>query len=149
MDRISVRAIIEYQGKYLLVRNAVSDTFWCLPGGGVEVGEDILSALERELIEELGVEPEIGNLLYVHSLKGPDGYGVPSFFFHIKNGSDYLNIDITSTSHGVKELAEFSFKDVSDCILLPSFLKTELKELKQADFNCPTKIRLTELEEPN
>jgi len=147
MGRLGARAVIEHEGKYLLVRNKVSEHFWCLPGGGVEPGEDIISALERELVEELGVKPVVGNLLYVHTLKGPDGYDAPAFFFHVKNGADYTSIDLTKTTHGELEIAEATFIDVTSHHELPSFLKTELQELKANNYNCPARIRLTEMEE--
>ena len=51
MSKLGVRAVIENDGLYLLVSNKVSPDFWCLPGGGVESGEDILTAMERELLE--------------------------------------------------------------------------------------------------
>jgi 8-oxo-dGTP diphosphatase len=41
---------------------------WELPGGGVEAGEDHVSALHRELVEELGISVEGGA-----EVAGPDG----------------------------------------------------------------------------
>jgi 8-oxo-dGTP diphosphatase len=43
---------------------------WELPGGKVEPGEDAITALHRELAEELGVEVELGP-----ELPSPDGEG--------------------------------------------------------------------------
>lgn len=144
MSRIAVRAIIEHEGKYLLVRNKASaGDFWCLPGGGVEPGEDIVSAMRRELIEETGIEPDIGNVLYLHQLGQPGTFGGPDYFFHIRNGADFTRIDLSKTTHGGLELNEAAFKDiVEDLWLLPTFLRAELPELAAKNFEVPVRIRI-------
>ena len=50
---------------WVLLHRAVRDDFWSLPGGRVELGEDSVVALGRELHEELGVAVEVGRLLWV------------------------------------------------------------------------------------
>ena len=50
MGRTGVRAIIEHNNQYLFVRNKVSKEFWCLPGGGVEEGEDIMTAFKKRVM---------------------------------------------------------------------------------------------------
>jgi len=149
MGRSNARGIIEYSGKYLLVRQRSSDdgVFWCLPGGGIEDGEDIISTLEREFIEELGVRPTVGNLLFAHQIKDRDGYSGVGFYFHVTNGEDYVNLDIPSTSHGKLELLEAKFVDIEQVHALPDFLKTELPKLASQGFTAPTRIMLTENEE--
>jgi ADP-ribose pyrophosphatase YjhB (NUDIX family) len=52
-----VAAIIECEGKMLLHKPENWD-FWNLPGGRVKCGEQTLSAIKRELKEELGVTIE-------------------------------------------------------------------------------------------
>ena len=61
--RQAVRALMVTPEAYvLLVRFEFPDrTVWALPGGGLEPGEDHLTALHRELIEEVGLrDPVVG-----------------------------------------------------------------------------------------
>ncbi|MGB0114954.1 MAG: NUDIX domain-containing protein [Ilumatobacteraceae bacterium] len=61
--RQAVRALLITPDQHvLLVRFEFPDrTVWALPGGGLDPGEDHLTALRRELIEEVGLhDPVIG-----------------------------------------------------------------------------------------
>ena len=53
------------EGQILLVQNPRRG--WESPGGQVENGEDVLEALEREILEESGVKVKAGKLLAVYS----------------------------------------------------------------------------------
>jgi len=56
--RIRVSAILRWEGRILLLRHEKGDRdVWLLPGGGVRVGESLISALQRELWEETGLFP--------------------------------------------------------------------------------------------
>ncbi len=142
MSKISVRGIIENEGKFLLVRHKADDGYWCLPGGGIEPNEDLLSALQRELIEETCVKPVIGNLIYIHQIKSENGYSNPGFFFHVKNPKDYLNHDMNHSSHGKNELVEMDWFDITKITVLPKFLAKELPDIAKNGFNVNTRIRL-------
>jgi 8-oxo-dGTP pyrophosphatase MutT (NUDIX family) len=52
--RVAARVFITQDNKVLLVKEK-SDTWWAIPGGGVDHGESIESSLTREIEEELGV----------------------------------------------------------------------------------------------
>ncbi len=52
--RVAARVLVIQNNKVLLVKES-DDDWWALPGGGVDHGESIESALKREVEEELGV----------------------------------------------------------------------------------------------
>lgn len=119
-----VRAVIEHEGKLFLVRHQGYDT-WCLPGGGMDDGESIAAAMKRELLEELGIVAEVGSLLVVHQFERNEHYEGPEFFVRVSNPEAFQDIDLTQTSHGAAEIAEYGFFDRSTLgNLRPAFLQT-------------------------
>ena len=131
--RVNVRGIIiNDQGEIfcqrLTARNSDGRNFWCTPGGGLEMGESLLDGLRREMIEETGVKPEIGKLLFIQQFaeSGEQSAHGPNeqleFFFLITNWQDYRHINLEQTSHGVKEVAECGFVDPKTTRILPSYL---------------------------
>ena len=58
--RIRVSALLQRGGKILLCRHEKAGReHWLLPGGGVNGGETLVSALRRELAEECSLEEDI------------------------------------------------------------------------------------------
>ena len=56
--RIRVSALLRWGGGVLLCRHDKRGRdVWLLPGGGVHSGETLIDALEREIREEVGIEP--------------------------------------------------------------------------------------------
>lgn len=54
--RIRVSAILRWRGRVLLIRHEKGEKhYWLLPGGGVNSGESLVDALQRELSEEIGI----------------------------------------------------------------------------------------------
>lgn len=64
---IVVAAVIVRDGRVLACQRSRESRFalkWEFPGGKVQAGESPEAALERELMEELGVRAEIGQEIY-------------------------------------------------------------------------------------
>ena len=58
--RIRVSAILRWRGRILLCRHEKpGKEYWLLPGGGVDAGESLTDALQRELVEELGIDEDV------------------------------------------------------------------------------------------
>jgi ADP-ribose pyrophosphatase YjhB (NUDIX family) len=124
---IRCRGVILHEGKLLVVKHAKDAGFYALPGGHLDFGEDVKECLEREIIEELGVKPEIGQLLYVHTFVDENGIQPMEFFFEVKNGKDYLDTEKLTRSHAF-ELSEIRWVSPSDDIkILPEKFANDFK----------------------
>ena len=72
--RFAVDGILQREGKILLIKRAGNTfhNYWALPGGIVEEGETVEEALTREMLEELGVEVTLKEILGVYSKPNRD-----------------------------------------------------------------------------
>jgi ADP-ribose pyrophosphatase YjhB (NUDIX family) len=101
-----VRGVVIDGGKVLMCELARKDAqFWCLPGGTLEEGETLRDGLVREMIEELGVKPDVGPLLSAQEFFSSDGRHVLDFWFLVRNAADYRNLDLSKASHGFEHSA--------------------------------------------
>jgi 8-oxo-dGTP diphosphatase len=72
-----VAGVIRREGRLLITQRLPDDTlagYWEFPGGKVEANEELVTALRRELLEELGVNVAIGAELHrvVHTYPDRD-----------------------------------------------------------------------------
>jgi len=125
--RIAVRGIIFKDGKLLCQRLTAyrrnNRDFWCTPGGGLEIGELLEDGLRREMIEETGINPKIGRLLFMQQFTEDGKKEQMEFFFLIENPEDYEAIDLASTTHGEEEIEQVEFIDPLSENVLPAFLQ--------------------------
>lgn len=125
--RVNVRGIIYKDGKIFAQKlkskvNSTENNYWSTPGGGMDDGEDVLSALHREMIEETGVAPIIDRLLLIQQFYDGEKEQLELFFL-ITNAEDYEVIDLAATSHGEIEVSQYGFIDPRKEYILPEVLR--------------------------
>ena len=157
--RRSVRAlIIAPDESILLARHRISAGFvWAAPGGGVELGETIREALERELMEELGLD--IRDLTAQHvwhqeflddSLSG-DFDGVINDYFVVRHElfdqkgsfSDAVLFD-----EGLEAFKWWSVESISDAAPTHLFSPRDLANLLAQLLRAPDPVEPVEPVEP-
>jgi 8-oxo-dGTP diphosphatase len=110
-----VAAYVERDDKVLLDRRAEGTHLagtWEFPGGKVEANEDEVSALARELREELGVEARIGNeIARVH-------HAYPEFDLQLALFEVYL--DGEPQAVGVAEIGWFDRRRLREIDMPPA-----------------------------
>lgn len=117
-----VATIIKYNGRILLHKNR-NDEFYAIPGGRIKVGEDSISALKREFIEEMGIDINIGKML-----------GVIENFFEYNNNK----------YHEIMYVYEGEFKENSE--LYKEDVITGLEKNENLDFIWKTLEEIKELD---
>lgn len=123
---IRCRAIIVYDNKILVVKHSAKNNYYALPGGHLEWGESVIECMKREIIEELGIEPKIGRLLYVRNYIRDSFSQSIEFHFEIINSVDYTDISKLNGTHSF-ELAEICWIGKDDSkILKPEQLQVDL-----------------------
>ncbi len=92
--RIRTSGILSEKGKVLLVQHEKNGKqYWLLPGGGVDFGETLTEALEREFLEETSLKVKAGKPILVSEVAAPDGsrHGL-HFVFLVKRISGKLKV---------------------------------------------------------
>lgn len=83
-NRVRVRTCgICWDGNKVLMVNHIGlspGNFWAPPGGGVEFGESLSETLEREFMEETGLEVVVGEFMCVCELLKSPLHAVELFF---------------------------------------------------------------------
>jgi ADP-ribose pyrophosphatase YjhB (NUDIX family) len=118
-------AIIIADNKLLTLKyNYNGNTLYAIPGGNLEFGEKLEEALARELEEEIGLEIEVQNLIFiaeVHVQKKDTLHCI--FKAKIVSGIPNLNPKETTAL----EICWLPINDLEDYNLYPN-IKTEIKE---------------------
>lgn len=107
-----VAAVVERDGALLITRRLAGTHLagqWEFPGGKVEPGERDDEALRRELLEELGVQAEVGELVLATAHRYPERHVTLRFYACAIRGEAHpaLGQEVRWVPRG--ELAELEF----------------------------------------
>lgn len=130
---ITIRALIFNKNYELLTVQHHGSMFWSLPGGKIEEGENMKECLQREILEELGLESEIQNLAFVHEFQWSETSDITvEFFFIVKISEE--NIDAFTGKYAEQELKKISWNILDDQLdIKPEFLqKQNIKNMKKS-----------------
>jgi ADP-ribose pyrophosphatase YjhB (NUDIX family) len=134
--RIRVGGVFIQGQSILLVRHQKGGrSYWLLPGGGVEYGEGLAEALEREMQEECGLAVRVKGLLFVNESLPPDRHRHIvnlTFLGEVLSGEAHLNED-----DGVlAEVAWVPRSELPGLTFFPNF-KQRLLEAWDSGFTLP------------
>lgn len=80
LPKVVAGALILHKGKMLLIRSDKWWGKWTVPGGKIEWGETIESALRREVMEEVGLDVNVMKFLGVQEAIMPREFYKPAHF---------------------------------------------------------------------
>jgi ADP-ribose pyrophosphatase YjhB (NUDIX family) len=123
---IRVAACILKDDKILMIRHKKGDErYWLLPGGRIEYGETMIETLEREMIEETGLEVRVGNLMFVSEAIPEDNHRhIINMFFE----AEIVNGKIRLGNEEILDAVEFIDINKLDKITIYPLIRDELKQ---------------------
>ena len=90
---IIASGLVEKDGKFLLMKDTLEDgkDYWIVPGGHVEFGETIETAVKSELKEETGLDiSELNFLGFKEAIHTRHNYHTVIFFFLAKTSGENI-----------------------------------------------------------
>lgn len=123
MIRIRVQALIfNKEGKILLVKHIKNGKeYYVLPGGGVEYRESLVSALIRELREELGIEKVFSvKFLRVREFidESSDRHVIDLYYYVV---ADVEKVHLTENDGILSGFGFFSLEELKNIVVYPSY----------------------------
>jgi len=110
---IGVGAVVIAQNRIVLVKRAHDPLKgqWNLPGGAVELGETLIEACSREVLEETGLEVRVGSVIEVFDRITRDARGQVEYHFVLV---DYLCRVAGGTLRAGSDASEIALADPFD-----------------------------------
>ena len=132
--------ILDDQKRVLMVRqHHEGRDIWMVPGGGIEEGETSSQAGVREVLEETGLQVEMGKLIWhVEEVSEKRGQRFVNFFLaQLVGGNLELGSDpeFDENSQVLREVRFMSREEMCHLeVLYPEYLKDELWRFLEEDY---------------
>ncbi|NVJ85219.1 MAG: NUDIX domain-containing protein [Algoriphagus sp.] len=103
--RTRVNGILIKDEKILMVRHQMGDQqeFWSVPGGGMRFGSDASTNLQREFLEETGLEVQAEKFLFVHEFLQPPLHAI-ELFFEVKHLGGEMQLGKDPELEGLQQI---------------------------------------------
>ena len=96
--RLTARAIVRNQSGLYAVMYSDKFGLHSLPGGGIEDGENVLTALRREILEETGsICHEIQELGIVYEYRSYQNYAQKSYYYVVTTSQETQSLHLTAS----------------------------------------------------
>jgi 8-oxo-dGTP diphosphatase len=124
--RVRVAGIVVKNNSILFIKQEKNGKeYWLLPGGGLDFGETFYNCLKREFEEEVNIEIEPKEMLFLSEGIAPDmSRHIVSVYF----GADWISGEIKVGEEAIlKEVKFIDIKEIDKYTIYPN-IKKELKE---------------------
>lgn len=127
--RYRTGGILIHNNKMLFVKSSVGDYYYMI-GGGVHLGETSVACIEREVLEESGINASVDHLAVVcenffkgvgGKIDGLDCHTI-EFYYYMKILDDDLNLCKNMTDGG-EELVWLPIEKIEESKIKPAFIK--------------------------
>ena len=124
MHKVVARVILIKENRILLVK--ASSDYWFLPGGHLEVGENLRGAASREVYEETGIKCEVKDIAYVSEFfdRKVNSHKIEVFFYaEAENSNLNKNWQDLGEDASILEVKWLDLEELKNIDLRPSFIK--------------------------
>ncbi len=111
----AVAALIAHKGRVLIVKTHKWSGLWGVPGGKIDYGEDALTALAREMREEVGLEIRDAVYAFYSDIIEDKLFHKPAHFLSLEFVA-YSDSDTVTTN---EEIAEFAWVSLEEAFTYP------------------------------
>lgn len=130
--QVGVRAIIKRENRIVFVEHREKNhgVFYLFPGGGIESGESIFEAAEREVAEETNLKVKAQKIMYVRETKYKDSTGIEFYVLcewiggELKLGHDPE--ENKQSNQVLVSAREISFNELNTVVWHPSELHNRI-----------------------